>query len=85
MYLGTNVPARNIEKFAIARHPDYLYVYHPPKKKYSVEGISGVIGKNLPCSRLYVVNPPGPVGEKVRPDNVRFINFNEVYTSLEHE
>jgi DNA-binding transcriptional MerR regulator len=85
LYLGTNVPQTNIEKLVISRNPDYLYVYHPPKKKYSVDGLSEIIGKNLPGSMLYVVNAPGTFSEKNRSGNVRFINFNEVYTSLEHE
>jgi DNA-binding transcriptional MerR regulator len=85
LYLGTNVPQTNIEKLALSRNPDYLYVYHPPKKKYIIDGLSEIIGKSLPGSKLYVVNAPGPSSEKNRPDNVRFINFNEVFTSLEYE
>jgi DNA-binding transcriptional MerR regulator len=77
LYLGTNVPAKNLETILVIKKPDFLFSYIPQKHKFKMHNVFPLLDKYSPGSIFFVVNCEALMNNEVQ-NKVQFIHYKNV-------
>lgn len=83
LYMGTNISKENLENVSIAKKPDLLYTYIPPRKKFKMHEFFLCLDVQLPNTTFFITGCENLLQQNVNTrNNVKFIHYNEVLNTL---
>ncbi len=78
LYLGTNVPAKNLETILVIKKPDFVFSYIPQKHKFRMHNVLPLLEEHLPGSTFFVVICQSLLNEDDVQNNLKFIHYKNV-------
>jgi hypothetical protein len=78
LYLGTNIPFRNLKELRSLRSPNLIVTYLPQKSRHKPADLSAIYQEYFPGSDIFITRPERKTYDDLPGKNARVIHFSEI-------